>query len=257
MFPCAMVSPMFPVPSLLSLLRDCAGQEEPPAQSPFHPNPPQLLLLPWPLGAACGYGDNAWLVPTHPSPVPAGLGTQLALLWQQPEVPECHHLLLHPCPSQCSAASPTAEPSGYQAGWPQGPAVFPVPGSQLRDKGHPVGLSLVLGLDAYPILLLGCPLQLCWTHWCQCRACLGPFPHWTQLSHVCHVCGGGCCAPSLGCTSTSGHGSEAGTVHGVGEHRAGLSPRRAVPTSCCPHVPSKFRSHACLRRCAAPARFVT
>lgn len=111
-FPCAMVSPMSPVPSLLSLLRDCAGQEEPPAQSPFHPNPLQLLLLPWPLGAACEYGDNAWPVPTHPSPVPAGLGTQLALLWQQPEVPECHHLLLHPCPSQCSAASPTAEPSG-------------------------------------------------------------------------------------------------------------------------------------------------
>lgn len=142
------VFPMSPMLSLLSLLRDCAGQEEPPAQSPLHPNPLQMLLLPWPLGAACGCGDNAWpvpsSVPTHPSPVPDGLGTQLALLWQRPEVPECHHLLLHPCSSQCSAAFSTAEPSGYQAGRPQGPAALPVPGSWVRDKGHPVGLSLVL-----------------------------------------------------------------------------------------------------------------
>lgn len=62
-FPCAMVSPMFPVPSLLSLLRDCAGQEEPPAQSPFHPNPPQLLLGRGLLGQRVGMGTTPGLCP--------------------------------------------------------------------------------------------------------------------------------------------------------------------------------------------------
>lgn len=146
---CHAGSPMPSVPSLLSLLRDRAGQEELPAQSPLHPNLLQvLLLLLWPLGAVGGCGDNAWpvpsSVPTHPSPVPAGLGAQLALLWQQPGVSGCHHLL-HPCPYPCSAAAPAAEPSGSQAGRPRGPAVLPVPGSQVRDKGHAAGLGLVLG----------------------------------------------------------------------------------------------------------------
>lgn len=253
---------MSTVPSLLALLRDCAGQEEPPAQSSLHPNPLQTLLLPWPLGAVCGYGDNVWpvpsCVPTHPSPVPAGLGTQLALLWQQPKVPECHHLV-HPCPFQCSAASPTAEPSG----WPPGLAVLLVPGPQLRDKGHPVELSLVLELDAHPIPLLGCPSPALLDPLVPVLSSSGaisPLDPTLPRGSGCHMCSSGCCAPSLGCTNTSGHGSGAGAVHGVGEHRAGLFPCCGVPTPWCPHVPSKLRSHVCLwrsPRCAAPGRFVT
>lgn len=237
---------MPPAPSLLSLLRDCAGQEEPPAQSPLHPNPLQLLLLPWPLGAACGDGDNAWSVPTHPSRVPAGLGTQLALLWQQPEVSECHHLLLNPCSSQCSAACPTAEPSGYHAGWPGGPAVLPVPGSQLRDKGHPVGLSLVLGLDAHPIPLLGCP------HPALLDASAGLIWAISPLDPTL-PCGSGATSAVVGAVLPAWgaqipldaavglelcmewESTEQGCPHAV------LSPRRAVPTS----PPSSGPTHAC------------
>lgn len=235
------VSPMSPVPSLLSLLKDCAGQEGPPAQSLLHPNPLQTLLLPWPLGAVCGYGNNAWpvpsSVPTLPSPVPAGLGTQLALLWQQPEVLECHHLLLHPCPSQGSAASPTAEPSGCQAGWPRGPAAFPVPGPQVRDKGHPVGLSLLLGWMSPPSLA-GLPISSSAGPTVPVPGSSGaisPTGPALPCGSGCHVCCG-CRAPSLGCSSTSGHGSGAAVVHGVGEQRAGLSPRPLrVPV---PHTPA-------------------
>lgn len=89
------------------------------------------------------------------------------------------------------------------------------------DKGHPEGLSLVLGLDTHPIPLLGCPsptLQDSLVPVLGSFGTISPLDLTVPCGSGCHVCISGCHTPSLGCTSTSGHGSGAGAVPGVGEH---------------------------------------
>lgn len=258
----SVVSPVSPMPLLLSLPRACVRREAAPAQSPHHPNLLQVLLLPWPLRAACRDRDDTWpvpsAVPTHPSPIPAGPGTQLVLLWQRPAVlvPECHHLLPHPSPSQpCSAASPAPAALPLQsppaaghclAGWLDGCG-----GRQCSLCRQPARLSLAsLALGRFlsrAWTLAPCPgwaarLQLCRTPQCRCQAALVPFPHGTRPSCL----AAGLCAQQRvpcsrpGCTSTSGHDSGAGgPVRGTGweSTEQGLSPCQQRPHVPVPRVP--------------------
>lgn len=226
------VSPMPPVASLLSLLRDCAGQEEPPAQSPLHPNPLQTLLLPWPPGAVCGMGTTPGLCPTASPRSLLGSLLAWAHSWRccgnnqrcwLPPPP------LHPCPSQRS---------GHRAGWPQGPAVLPVPGSQVRDKGHPVGQTWCWG-DAHPIPLLGCPSPALLDPLVPVLGCPGAVspPDPARPVAAGATCAVGAVLPAWGAQAPLATAA----VRGVAEHRAGLSPRRGVPTS----PPSSAPTPAC------------
>lgn len=175
-----MVSPMSPVPSLLSLLRTSSSE----------------------------------LTSSQPTPDAAAAVASWGSVWVWGQRVACAQLCLHtplssPCwpghswrccgnNQRCLSATtlcipvlssallhlPLLSPLDTRQDGHRGQQCSLCQDHSLGTRDTQWGSAWCWGWMLTPFPCWAAHLQLCWTHWCQCWANLGPFPHWTRLSRV-------------------------------------------------------------------------